>query len=83
MPDDEKRVTAWEVFRHVLNLERSFTDYITNASIAPRHGNKMAHPGEADNSKLLEHAWMIMDRFIAFRKGGSMPLSISDFPMLS
>ena len=82
MPDDETRTTGWEVFRHVLNLDRSYTDYITKASVAPRHGNKVAVPGEAENKQLLEYSWTTMDRFLAFRKEGSIPLPLSRFPML-
>ena len=80
---DDKRGLAWELLRHVLNLNRSYTDYITKASIAGRHGSKIAVPGEAETTIILERMWTIMDRFLAFRKGNSMPLSEIHYPILS
>ena len=43
LPEDQTRERAWDVFNHVLNLERSYTNLITKASAAPRHGIKWGY----------------------------------------
>jgi hypothetical protein len=81
IPSDETRLRAWEIFRHVLNIERSYIDYITTASVSGRHGSKYNIP--QDNGIILERSWVIMNRFLAFRKGNNMPLPIDRYPLLS
>jgi len=81
LPSDETRTRAWEVFRHVLNLEKSYIDYITKASTAGRHGDKYGY--QENNAEILERSWIIMNRFFAYMKGGYMPISLLDFPILS
>lgn len=81
LPSDDSRLRAWEVLRHVLNLHKSYIDYITTASPSGRHGNKF-DSGE-DNAEIMRRSWIVMDRFLAFRKYGSKPLPIDTYPMLA
>jgi hypothetical protein len=71
----------WETLRHNLNLTRDYVQLISDLSTNPRHGDI----GPQSMPRLFEvrnRAWIIMNRFLHFRKGGSVQLEISDFPLL-
>lgn len=76
---DPKR--QWPIMHHLLNLERSYLDLITNHSKEPRHGKApVADPDEI--TEVLTRTWLIIDRFFHFRRGGSVKLDVAQFPLL-
>ena len=73
---------AWEQMRNALRLERSFLQLITDTSTAPRHGNRIRISG-VTTTEIVRRSWLIMDRFLEYRKRGNTPLPATDFPMLT
>lgn len=66
---DETDAQAWNAMRTCLNLSRDYIQYITDASIKPRHG----HRGAAllsDQSEVTHRAWLIMNRYLCYLLGG-------------
>jgi hypothetical protein len=72
---------AWEQMRNALQLDRSFLQLITDTSTAPRHGNRNFIPGTTV-TEIIRRSWIIMDRFLEYRKRGNSPLAATDFPVL-
>jgi len=75
------RKDAWEQFRTALNVEKKFLKLITDTSTEGRHGQGTFIPGEV-TGEIIRRAWIIMNRFLEFRKRGNQPLSAPDFPLL-
>jgi len=72
---------AWEQMRNALQLDRSFLQLITDSSTAPRHGNRSYIPGTT-TTEIVRRSWIIMDRFLEYRKRGNSRLPATDFPVL-
>lgn len=83
IPTGGKREDGWEPMRRSLNIGKSYTQFITERSRHPRHGNRL---NEVKNDpRILEagkRAWTIMNRFLEYRKRGNQPLPESEFPLL-
>lgn len=73
---------AWEQMRDALRLDRGFLQLITEGSTAPRHGDRAHIPG-VTTTEIVRRSWIIMDRFLEYRKRGNTALPAADFPMLS
>ena len=73
---------AWEQMRNALQLDRSFLQLITDTSAAPRHGNRI-HISGSITTEIVRRSWLIMDRFLEYRKRGNTPLPATDFPTLT
>jgi hypothetical protein len=77
------RERQWKIFNEALRLERSYLTNVMAHSTGPRHGDPAHIPG-AVTRDVAKRAWIVMDRYLEFRKrGGNSPLPISDFPVLS
>jgi hypothetical protein len=85
LPDDPHRTLGWAYLRRELNLEKSYTEFITSASAGPRHGDRsdMADMAEEHTQEILKRLWVIMNRFLEYRKRGNDTLPLSLFPFLS
>jgi len=73
---------AWEQMRDALRLDRTFLQLITDTSTAPRHGNRAYIPG-ATTTETVRRSWIVMDRFLAYRKRGNTPRPVAEFPVLT
>lgn len=82
VPGEPDRKKAWPIFQSNLNIERSYREPVTDTSTGPRHGDRTWIPGSVVND-IVERSWIIMNRFLEYRKGGNMPLPKSEFPLLS
>ena len=82
VPDDLGRTKGWPELRKALCVEESYLRSVTDASVAPRHGDKTV-PEQAKGREILARAWIIMNRFLEFRKRGSVGLSRTAFPVLT
>lgn len=81
VPNDPERTQGWIKLQEVLNLERSYREFVMKTSIPPRHADRTGIP-QTIGQEVLERTWTIMNRFIEYRKRGSQQLPISEFPML-
>jgi hypothetical protein len=71
----------WNIMRHSLNIDRSYVQYITDWSLKHRHGRVDLLPGD-ELREIWRRTWIIMDRFITYRKLGSSKLDENDYPTL-
>jgi hypothetical protein len=73
---------GWAALRENLRIERPYVQFITDLSVGPRHGDPTYVPGEP-TTETIRRAWVIMNRFLEYRKRGNLPLPISEFPSLT
>jgi hypothetical protein len=76
------RKLQWAALRNALNLDERYLRLITDQSTAPRHGDHGFIDGIV-TVEITRRAWVIMNRFLAYRKSGNQPLSLIDFPLLA
>lgn len=72
---------GWPLMRQVLNVDEAFVSLVTGTSAKPRHGDRTFIPGGL-TGEVTRRAWKVMDRFIEFRRRGSRPLPLDQFPLL-
>ena len=75
------RAKQWEMMRSVLNIDESYISLISDNSTDHRHGNRTMIRG-AIVQEITSRAWVIADRFLEYRKRGSDPLPIDEFPLM-
>lgn len=80
-PAGMSRNDAWELFRSNLKMSKEYLRLITDNSQSGRHGENKFVPGETC-AEIINRSWIIMNRFLEFRKRGNQPLPESEFPML-
>lgn len=81
MLDRSERNEAWATMRQKLNLTKEYIGLILDNAKNPRHGN-WDHIPRDTNQEIVRRAWKIMDRYIAYRLGGELPLDEAAFPRL-
>jgi hypothetical protein len=74
------RNQQWTIFRTNLNLSKDYLQLITDSSTSGRHGEGKFIPGNV-TEEIIKRSWTIMNRFLEFKKRGSLPLT--EFPLLS
>ncbi len=73
---------AWAEMHKALNVSEVYLKWITDQSKGPRHGD----PSQASATRQLEtteRAWIIMNRYLEYRKRGNQPLQPPEFPELN
>jgi hypothetical protein len=80
-PSGMSRNDAWELFRENLKISKDYLRLITDNSQSGRHGEGKFIPGPI-TTEIIRRSWIIMNRFLEFRKRNSQPLQESEFPML-
>jgi hypothetical protein len=78
----KNRTKEWELMRTILNISESYISLITDNSIDHRHGKRTVIHGSV-STEIARRAWIIMNRFLEYRKRGSLPLPAADFPTLT
>jgi hypothetical protein len=76
---DRKR--AWVKFGATLQLSKGYLDVITDQSKGPRHGDTAFIPGTVE-LEVMKRTWVTVNRFLEYRKRGSLVLPVSEFPLL-
>jgi hypothetical protein len=61
--------------RTALNVTKPYIESIT-------HHADWSVRNEDEGRKTTERAWVLMNRFLEYRKRGNQPLPLSDFPLL-
>jgi len=75
------RSQAWELFRTNLNVSESYLRIIIDNSKSGRHGETKPIPGTV-TAEIIRRSWIIMNRFLEFRKRRNRPLEEAEFPTL-
>jgi hypothetical protein len=79
-PTSDRKV-GWKMLRDNLNLSQDFLGFVTDSSIRPRHGDPLDIPFSVINES-IRRSWMVMNRFLEFKKRGDQNLPLSEFPFL-
>jgi hypothetical protein len=79
MAGDDDRKRGWAIMQDTLHITQRYLSFITDISALPRHGARPYIPHQTIH-EILERSWNIMNRFLEFRRRGSLP--ISEFPIL-
>jgi hypothetical protein len=80
-PPNTNRKQKWAYFRDNLRLGQEYLEYITGHSTGPRHGKPTFVDGTI-GSEVSRRSWIVMNRFLEFRRRGNQPLPESEFPLL-
>jgi hypothetical protein len=76
------RKVGWQILQQNLQISQPYLAFITDLSKGHRHGD-WQETIDPDNAKEATiRTWVIMNRFLEFRKRGNEPLPPSDFPLL-
>jgi len=81
MAPTDKRIKAWQVMQDNLNVTERFLQFITEHSKGPRHGDVMKSQFAMVN-ETIRRSWIVMNRFLEFKKNGDQKLPLSTFPLL-
>lgn len=73
---------AWKIMHDTIRVDEAYLKLITDHSMAPRHGRQFTHQGEI-NTEISKRAWIVVDRYIEFKKRGRQPLTLVEFPLLA
>jgi hypothetical protein len=82
VPRGIDRKQGWPLMQQHLNMSASYLKSITDYGVAPRHGDHEFVPASATRV-IATRSWIIMNRFLEYKKRGSQPLPLNDFPMLT
>lgn len=83
VPVAPKRTQGWLELRRVLQLEQSYVEFVTTASANPRHGSDRYLPTQDIHQEVMKRSWIIMNRFLEYKKRGDQPLPVAEFPILA
>jgi hypothetical protein len=72
----------WPIFRAAMRVDENYTQFVSEHSKNPRHGQHMRIDGPT-TIEIHRRAWVIMNRFLEYRKRGSQPLPATEFPLLT
>lgn len=80
-PSVMDRFKAWPIMQANLNLTERYLTSITAPSAKPRHGARRSLGGTVQ-AEIMKRAWIVMNRFLEFRKRGDVPLPEQEFRVL-
>jgi|SRR5580658_1716005 hypothetical protein len=75
------RKQAWQLMRDNLNVSQNFLEAITDHSKGPRHGD-VSNVKFGAVHETIRRSWIVMNRFLEFKKRGDNKLPLLDFPLL-
>jgi len=79
-PDLEPK-KAWPKFQTTIQADEKYLAFISEHSKNPRHGEHTRIDGRT-TIEIAKRTWVIMNRFLEFRKRGNQPLPLAEFPLL-
>jgi len=81
MLPEGSREEQWEFMRQHLNLRKDYLKFVIDLSTDPRHGRRKA-PEVGEQAEVIKRSWVVMNRFLEFRKRSNQQLPLADFPLL-
>jgi hypothetical protein len=84
IPEGGERKDGWPRMRAALNATEPYVQSISEQSKGPRHAkwSSASIANDQEARKTMERAWILMNRFLEYRKRGDHPLPASEFPLL-
>ncbi len=76
------RRDAWATMRENLNIDIAYLSFISDQSKGPRHGDRAGITPSA-YEETIKRTWVVMNRFLEYKKRGSQALPRTEFPLLS
>jgi len=76
------RKKSWLHLRQNLHIDQNYLEFVTTHSTGARHGDPEFISGEV-TTEVARRSWIIMNRFLEFRKRGNQALPESEFPLLT
>ena len=73
LSDEEEPSKRWKAIRESLNLSRPYLQFISDLSRGPRHGST-APVSMVNVAEVQARGWIVMNRFLEFRKRGNVKL---------
>jgi hypothetical protein len=73
---------AWAAMHEALNVSQTYLKWITDQSKGPRHGDP-SQASASTQTEATQRAWIVMNRYLEYRKCGSQPLKDPEFPELN
>jgi hypothetical protein len=74
--------TSWPTFRDTIHVGEKYTQFISEHSKNPRHGEHVRIDGPT-TIEIHQRTWIIMNRFIEYRIRGNQTLPLVEFPLLT
>jgi hypothetical protein len=72
---------GWRVVQSGLNVSKNYLSYVAAHSKAPRHGDRTYIEGQIVQ-EVINRSWIVMNRFLEFRKRANSPLTDPEFLLL-
>lgn len=72
---------GWPIFQKTIQADEPYLSFISEHSKKPRHGEHIRIDGPT-TTEIARRTWIIMNRFLEFRKRGNLPLPLAEFPLL-
>ncbi len=73
---------GWRVLHGIVNCDEKYLRFVTDLSTNPRHGDRSMIAGEPA-WEAVKRTWIVMNRFLEYRKGGNQHLPLNEFPRLA
>ena len=74
---------GWAILQSLLRISRSYQEWVTDQAKDTRHGDRESDIPAETILEISKRTWEIVDRFIEFRKRGSVQLPEDEFPVLA
>jgi len=72
---------GWPIFQQTIQADEPYLTFISELSKKPRHGEHIRIDG-ITTTEIAKRTWIIMNRFLEFRKRGNQQLPLAEFPLL-
>jgi hypothetical protein len=72
---------AWPIFQATFNADQAYLGLIFTHAKNTRHGDRTFISGPI-TTEIVNRTWIIMNRFLEYRKRGNQNLPLTDFPLL-
>lgn len=72
---------GWPAMHKALNVSQKYQEYISEISTGPRHADPAFVSGQI-TAEVVKRTWIIMDRYLEYRKRGKAILTAPEFPEL-
>jgi hypothetical protein len=72
---------GWPIFQQIFKVDEPYLTFISEHSKKPRHGEHIRIDGPT-TTEIAKRTWIIMNRFLEYRKRGNQPLPLVEFPLL-
>jgi hypothetical protein len=81
-PGERDKKKGWRKLQAAINADENYLNWVSSYSTDARHGDYVTPLSSTIVGEIRTRTWIVMDRFIEYRKGGNVDLDPIKFPML-